>query len=480
MHAFIDEPDLAATGRVNYWGYNSLGFFAPSARYAGAGDPRDEFRGMVRALHRAGIEVLLDVVYNHTAEGNELGPTLSFRGIDNASYYWLLPDQPRYYDDHTGCGNTLNLHHPRVLQMVMDSLRYWVSEMHVDGFRFDLATALARTPDGFDTRSGLPAALRQDPLLAGVKLIAEPWDVGLGGYQVGAFPAGWSEWNDRFRDGTRAFWLHREAAPAELAQRLAGSSDLFRHDGRAPQASTNLASPHDGFRLADLVSYERKHNEANGQHNEDGHDHNLSANGGVEGPTDDAAVNALRQRQQRNLLATLLVAQGVPMLLAGDEIGHTQHGNNNAYCQDNETTWLDWEDGADWTLFEFTRRLIALRAAHPSLRRTDWLAGEDQHNCDRDVIWLSRQGTEKSVEQWEDPDSHCFGVLLGPTDRESALLVLMNAEDADVDTTLPDGEWTLLLDTSVEEPPPPAGQALPERSHRLEARSLAVLRRLGD
>jgi glycogen operon protein len=361
----------------------------------------------------------------------------------------------------------------------MDSLRYWVEEMHVDGFRFDLATALARTPDGYDPRSPFLAAVRQDPALARVKLIAEPWDVGPGGYRVGGFPSGWSEWNDRFRDGVRAFWLRREAPCAELAHRLAGSSDLFRHDGRSPQASINLITAHDGFTLADLVSYERKHNEANGQDNVDGHDHNLSTNCGVEGPTDDPGVIALRQRQQRNLLATLLVSQGVPMLLAGDELGHTQHGNNNAYCQDNETTWLDWEAGADWPLFEFTRRLIALRAAHPSLRRSVWLEGEDQLNGDRDVIWLNRHGGEKTVEQWEDPAKHCLGVLLGPTDQEPALLVLMNAEDDDLEYTLPGGEWSLLLDTSVEEAPP-AGAVVSHRRHRLCARSLAVLSRIGD
>ncbi len=479
VQCFVDEPHLRRQRRNNYWGYNTIGFFAPMARYAAGDDPRREFRDMVRALHAAGIEVILDVVYNHTAEGNEQGPTLSFRGIDNASYYSLVEDAPQHYENHSGCGNTLDLSEPRVVQLVMDSLRYWVEEMHVDGFRFDLASALAREPDGFHPRAGFLTALRQDPVLARTKLIAEPWDIGPGGYQVGAFPGGWSEWNDRFRDSVRAFWLQREAPSAELAQRLAGSSDLFQHDGRRPHASINLVTAHDGFTLADLVSYNDKHNHANGQNNEDGHDHNLSWNCGVEGPTDDPEVLYRRHRLQRNLLATLLVAQGVPMLLAGDELGHSQGGNNNAYCQDNPTTWIDWE-AMDEHLVALTQRLIRLRREHPSLRRTRWLAGQpDGPDSEPDVTWLNRYGGEKTIEQWEDPANHCLGVLLGPMAEEPALLILMNAEAGDVDYALPDGEWSLLLDTS-QAALPELDEVIRERRHQLVARSLAVLSRVGD
>jgi len=479
VQAFVDEPHLRRQGRNNYWGYNTIGFFAPMARYAAGDDARTEFREMVRALHAAGIEVILDVVYNHTAEGNEQGPTLSFRGIDNAVYYSLCPDAPQHYENHSGCGNTVDFSEPRVVQFVMDSLRFWVEEMRVDGFRFDLATAMAREPDGFHPRAGFLTALRQDPVLARTKLIAEPWDIGPGGYQVGAFPPGWSEWNDRFRDSARAFWLRREAPPAELAQRLAGSSDLYQDNGRKPQASINLITAHDGFTLADLVSYEHKHNHANGQNNEDGDDHNLSWNCGVEGPTDDPDVLALRRRLQRNLLATLLVAQGVPMLLSGDEAGHSQGGNNNAYCQDNPTTWLDWS-ALDEDLIAFTQRLTRLRRRHPSLRRTSWLAGEvAAPDEDRDVTWLNRFAGEKTVEQWEDPTNQCLGFLLGPTAEEPALLILMNAEAEDVDYVLPEGEWALLLDTASTELPDPEETILEPR-HPLVARSLAVLSRVGD
>jgi glycogen operon protein len=479
VQTFVDEPHLRRQGRNNYWGYNTIGFFAPMARYAAGDDPRTEFRDMVKALHAAGIEVLLDVVYNHTAEGNEHGPTLSFRGIDNASYYSLVPNAPEHYENHSGCGNTLDFSRPRVIQMVMDSLRFWVEEMHVDGFRFDLATVMGREPDGFHPHAGFLTALRQDPTLARTKCIAEPWDIGPGGYQVGAFPPGWSEWNDRFRDSTRAFWVRQEVPSAELAQRLAGSSDLFQHSGRRPQASVNLVTAHDGFTLADLVSYNDKHNEANGQNNDDGHDHNLSWNCGVEGPTDDPDVLALRARLQRNLLATLLVSQGVPMLLSGDELGHSQGGNNNAYCQDNPTTWIDWE-AVDADLIAFTQRLIRLRQDHPSLRRIHWLEGEPEAPTgEPDVTWINRQGGEKTIDQWEDPSNHCLGVLLGPTAEEPAILILMNAEAEDVDYVLPDGEWELLLDTAETSLPVP-GETVLERRHELVARSLAVLSRVGD
>jgi glycogen operon protein len=477
VQAFLDEPSLAADGLHNYWGYNSIGFFAPMARYASDPDNAPaEFKGMVKALHRAGIEVILDVVYNHTAEGDQLGPTLSFRGLDNMSYYRLTPDAPRYYINDSGCGNTLDAVHPRVLQLIMDSLRYWAGEMHVDGFRFDLAPCLARREAGFDPRAPFLAAIGQDPLLAPCKLIAEPWDVGPGGYQVGQFPPGWSEWNDRFRDNARAFWLQQALGPAALAPGLAGSSDLFAHNGRRPQASINMVTAHDGFTLADLVSYAHKHNEANGHDNSDGSDHNLSINNGVEGETDDPEISALRSRLKRNLLATALLAQGVPMLLAGDECGHSQGGNNNAYCQDNETTWLDWAH-MDTTLLAFTRRLIALRQAHPGLRRTAWLVGEHNGDENKDVTWLNRYGTEKTAAQWEDCAHQCFGMLLAPVGDESFLLVLINAGADAIDYTLPDGRWALLLDTARVDVPDDE-QAIDAPSYVLAERSLALFRGL--
>ena len=378
VHAFIDDRFLVEKGLRNYWGYNTLGFFAPEPRYL-SGSDIGEFKTMVKRLHDSGIEVLLDVVYNHTVEGNELGPTLSFRGIDNASYYHLDAEQPRHYANFTGTGNALNLGHPRVLQMVMDSLRYWVREMHVDGFRFDLATTLGREGDGegFDPYGSFFDAVRQDPELSRVKLIAEPWDVGPEGYRLGHYPAGWAEWNDRFRDTVRCYWRGDHGTVPELAQRIAGSSDLFEHNGRRPWCSINYVACHDGFTAADTVSYAERHNEANGEGGVDGHDHNCSANYGVEGPAEDAGINALRARQIRNLLATVMLSQGTPMLLAGDEFGRSQGGNNNAYCQDNEVSWLDWSgigaDGAD--LQAFVRRLLALRRDHPVLRRPRFLHG---------------------------------------------------------------------------------------------------------
>jgi glycogen operon protein len=465
IHAFVQDQHLVDKGLANYWGYNSIGFFAPEPRYAAVGGGVAEFKEMVAHLHDAGLEVILDVVYNHTAEGNERGPTLSFKGIDNASYYRLIPDQKRYYINETGTGNTLNLSHPRVLQMVTDSLRYWVQEMHVDGFRFDLATILGREPYGFDEGGGFLDSCRQDPVLSSVKLIAEPWDVGPGGYQVGGFAPGWAEWNDRFRDTVRAFWKGDEGKLAGLAARLTGSGDVFNRRGRKPWASVNFVTAHDGFTLNDLVSYDEKHNEANGEDNRDGHSHNISWNHGAEGPTDDPEIRALRERQKRNLLSTLLLSQGTPLLLAGDELGHSQGGNNNAYCQDNETTWLDWtaigEDGL--SLIEFTRRLIALRQSFPVLRRSRFFTGEYNEALDvRDVRWLSPAGVDMENGQWEDPNARCLGMLLDgraqatgirrPALDATALLVL-NAHHDVVNFTLPEvpggAVWRCLLDTNL-------------------------------
>ena len=453
IHEFIDERMLVQNDLVNYWGYNSIGFFAPAARYAGPpGENRDplvEFRAMVRALHRAGIEVILDVVYNHTAESDELGPTLSFRGIDNASYYRLKGESGRWYDDVTGCGNTLNVAHPRVLRMVLDSLRWWVTEMHVDGFRFDLATALARDGGGFDPGCAFLDALRQDPVLREVKMIAEPWDVAT--WETGRFPAGIAEWNDRFRDAVRGFWLTRATGAGELARRLAASSDLFRHNGKMPQSSVNYVTAHDGFTAADLVSYARKHNEANAQENRDGTDDNRSINCGIEGTTDDPQIIATRRRLQRALLATVLIAQGTPMLIAGDAEGRTQHGNNNAYCQDNPLSWVDWK-ASDDGLAGFVARIVALRRKHPAFRRNRWFDGSVTSTGDRDLAWLWRDGTEMTPARWEDRESRCFGFQFGRIDpAEAAMLVLFNAGDDDVDFTLPaapGGVWMLQLDSA--------------------------------
>ena len=476
IHEFIDERTLVQNDLVNYWGYNSIGFFAPAARYAGGGNPRAEFRAMVRRLHAAGIEVILDVVYNHTAESNEFGPTLSFRGLDNASYYRLRADSGRWYDDVTGCGNTLNAAHPRVLQMVLDSLRWWVTDMHVDGFRFDLATALAREGNGFDPGCAFLDALRQDPVLAAVKLIVEPWD--MTAWETGRFPPGMAEWNDRFRDAARGFWLTRGASAGELARRITASSDLFRHSGRVPQASINFITAHDGFSLADLVAYQSKHNEANAQDNRDGTDDNRSVNCGAEGPTTDPAVIALRGRLQRALLATLMIAQGVPMLPAGDGEGRTQDGNNNAYCQDNPLSWIAWEH-ADTVLADFTRRLLALRKTYPAFRRTRWFDGSPTAAGDRDLLWLWRDGTEMTPGRWESEDSRCFGFLLGRLEaRETALLVLINGGDGDILFTLPappGSAWSLLLDTAD----PAAASREFHAAATVPARALLVLASAG-
>ncbi len=463
IHAFVDDSYLIEKDLKNYWGYNTIGFFAPEPRYLNAPFV-NEFREMVNQFHAAGIEVILDVVYNHTAEGNELGPTISFKGIDNASYYRLMPDQPRYYINDTGTGNTVNLSHPRVLQMVADSLRYWATEMRVDGFRFDLATILAREPYGFDEGGGFLDSCRQDPVLSSVKLIAEPWDIGPGGYQVGQFPPGWAEWNDKYRDSVRAFWKGDEGTLGEFAARVSGSGDLFNNRGRKPWASVNFITAHDGFNLNDLVSHDDKHNEANGEDNRDGHSNNHSWNHGVEGPTDDPDIKALRERQKRNLMATLLLSQGTPMILAGDEFGHTQRGMNNAYAQDNEITWLDWdaigEDGR--TLLRFTRKLIAIRKTYPILHRGRFLVG--QHNEElgvKDVTWLLPDGTEMAGEHWDDAHARCFGMLLDgraqPTGikrrgQDATLLIVFNAHHDVVEFSLPEApggsRWVGLVDTN--------------------------------
>jgi glycogen operon protein len=453
IHAFVDDRVLVERGLSNYWGYNTLCFFAPEQRYAPEG-PLDQFRATVSRLHDAGIEIVLDVVYNHTAEGNHMGPTLSFRGIDNTSYYWLMPDEPRYYDDFTGCGNALNLTHPRVLQMVMDSLRYWVEVCHVDGFRFDLASTLGRGPNGFDRGAAFFAAIRQDPMLATVKLIAEPWDIGMGGYQVGGFPAGWSEWNDHFRRTLRRYWAGEGSLIGELGGRMTASADLFNHDDRNPRASINHVTVHDGFTMADLVSYERKHNEANGEDNRDGSDDNYSTNGGVEGPTADEGIRTLRQQLRRNFLSSLMLAHGVPLILAGDEVGNSQGGNNNAYCQDNETGWVDWSalgrDGDDMSAL--VARLAGLRRDFQQLRPRHWVEGR-RPDGSFGVLWLTPQSTEMTEEDWNFPDGHFLSYVLGPIESEKPpLFVVLNAAPEPVEfafPSLPDAaRWTLLLDTT--------------------------------
>jgi isoamylase len=486
IHSFVSDDLLLQKGLTNYWGYNTIGFFAPDPRYAhGAHRILAEFKEMVARFHEAGIEVILDVVYNHTAEGNERGPTLSFRGIDNVSYYRLMPSDKRYYINDTGTGNTFNLSHTRVLQLVTDSLRYWVNEMRVDGFRFDLGTVLAREPEGFDIESGFLKACRQDPVLNSVKLIAEPWDIGPGGYQVGAFPPGWAEWNDRFRDTVRDFW--RGQAPASaLAPRLCASPDFFNRRGRKPRSSVNFVTAHDGFTLNDLVSFNDKHNEANGENNRDGSSNNRSWNCGAEGPTDDEAVLALRRRQMRNMLATLLFAQGTPMLLAGDEFARTQRGNNNAYCQDNEISWVHWNfDDFARRQTAFVARLTALRREYPILRRSRFLTGEYNAELDvKDVTWIDASGVEMREETWKDDSTHCFGMMIDgraqPTGirqkgSDATVLIVFNAHYDVVAFTLPQcaggSSWTLLIDTNVEQPVKPAtfetGDAYETSAHSL-------------
>ncbi len=471
VHTYTDEPFLIEMGLTNYWGYNTLNFFAPSARYASSGHPGEqvrEFKSMVKALHAAGIEVILDVVYNHTAEGNNLGPTLSFKGIDNREYYRLEPDQPRFYMDFTGTGNTLNVRQPQVLQLLMDSLRYWVQEMHVDGFRFDLASALARELYDVERLSSFFDTIHQDPILSRVKLIAEPWDVGEGGYQVGNFPVLWTEWNGKYRDAVRSFWRGDDRPVTEMGYRLTGSSDLYQGDGRHPYASINFVTAHDGFTLNDLVSYDHKHNQANGENNRDGSDHNISANYGHEGPTDDPEILAVRHRQRRNLLATILLSQGVPMLLGGDELGRTQQGNNNGYCQDNEISWYDWDlTDDDRALVEFTRRLIALRQAQPTLRRRKFFHGRRIRGADvKDLTWLQTNGKEMTDAQWHDASLGALGLVLagdaiderdprGQPITGDTLAILLNAEAEPTVFTLPTAggkqpprRWEILIDTN--------------------------------
>jgi glycogen operon protein len=492
VHFAVDDRHLVEKGLRNYWGYNTLGYFAPDPRY-GASSKVGEFKTMVKTMHSAGLEVILDVVYNHTAEGSELGPTLCLRGIDNACYYRLKPEAPRYYMDYTGCGNTLNMRHPRVLQLFMDSLRYWVNEMHVDGFRFDLASALARELHEVDRLGAFFDVLRQDPVLNAVKLIAEPWDLGEGGYQVGNFPPGWAEWNDKYRDSMRAYWRGDGGLIGEFARRFTGSSDLYGRSGRRPHASINFVTAHDGFTLRDLVSYDAKHNEANLDDNRDGTDNNRSWNCGVEGPTDDPGVLALRERQSRNLLATLLLSQGVPMLLAGDEAGRTQRGNNNAFCQDNALSWLDWDsDPARERLLEFVRALLDLRRRHPVFRRRHFFEGRPLEHGGKDIAWLKPDGAEMTVEEWHHDFARCLGVYHGGDAmdevdargrrvRDDSFVVLFNAHHDAIEFTVPAAlgtSFAVMVDTARGDLPPgervhPGGEPYP-----LEGRSLAVLRRV--
>lgn len=443
----LDEARLAALGLTNHWGYNTLGFFCPEPRYAAGADPRAEFRAMVDRLHEAGIEVILDIVFNHTAEGDGDGPLLAWRGLDNASWYRLARDRRAAYENFSGCGNTLAIGHPRVLQFVLDCLRWWVRHMGVDGFRFDLAPALGRDDEAFDRHGAFFKAVAQDPSLQGVRMIAEPWDMGPDGYQLGHFPRGWLEWNDRFRDAARAFWLGHDATRGEFALRLSGSADRFHARRRSPLESVNYIVSHDGFTLADLVAYRERHNEANGEESRDGHAHNLSCNGGVEGPSDDPAVRALRARLQRALLATLLLAQGTPMLAAGDEIGHSQRGNNNPYCQDNEITWLDW-DAADATLVDFVARLLALRRRALPFGAA-WYSGRVDARGRLDLEWLHPAGGRMTVAHWNERDERALGALIGaPGGGEERLLLLFNADPADVHFVLPPGRWVAEFDSS--------------------------------
>jgi len=491
VHCFIDDRSLIERGLRNFWGYNSIGFFAPEPRYSASGTI-NEFKTMVKTLHSAGIEVILDVVYNHTAEGNQLGPTLSFRGIDNPVYYRLIGDNPRYYMDYTGTGNTLNMRHPRVLQLIMDSLRYWVLEMHVDGFRFDLAATLARELHEVDRLGAFLDIIHQDPVLSQVKLIAEPWDLGEGGYQVGKFPVGWAEWNDKYRDAVRSYWKGDGGLIGELAYRITGSSDLYARSGRRPYASINFVTAHDGFTLQDLVSYNSKHNEANGEENRDGTDNNRSWNCGVEGPTDDPEVKALRARQKRNFLATLFLSQGVPMLLAGDAIGHTQLGNNNAYCQDNEISWINWDpEAADTELLGFVRRLIGLRKNHPVFHRRNFFQGRSIKGADiKDILWLHPDGKEMTDEEWKQESARCLGVFLsgegleelderGQPVSDQNFLLLMNAHHEPVPFVLPappsQDSWLALVDTSCQTTNNPDFPYQPDTQYPLQARSLVLL-----
>jgi isoamylase len=497
VHEFVSDRYLKDKGLANYWGYNSIGFFAPDFRYASAGARGQqvaEFKTMVKKLHEAGIEVILDVVYNHTAEGNHLGPTFSFRGIDNAAYYRLVPDNRRYYMDYTGCGNTLNMTHPRTLQLIMDSLRYWIQEMHVDGFRFDLASALARELNDVDRLGAFFDIIQQDPVISQVKLIAEPWDLGEGGYQVGNFPVLWAEWNGIYRDSVRAFWKGDEGQAGSMGHRLTGSSDLYGRGGRRPYASINFVTAHDGFTLNDLVSYNDKHNEANGEGNRDGHDHNLSWNHGIEGPTDDVKIIDLRERQKRNLLTTLLLSEGVPMVCGGDEVSRTQLGNNNAYCQDNEVSWLDWKvDHRRRALLAFTRSLIRLRRRHPVFRRRQFFFGRRIHGSEvKDLSWFRCDGREMTPDDWNNSLTRCFGLRLagdaiGEPDTlgrrivDDTFLVMLNAHHEPMPFTLPahhkSVRWQPVLDTREPTGRPRRARAMRGgEAYEMEARSMAVMR----
>ncbi len=496
IHQHVEDQHLVEKNLKNYWGYNTISFFAPHHSYAAAKPGPEvvtEFKQMVKNLHAAGIEVILDVVYNHTAEGNHLGPTLSFKGIDNPTYYWLMPDSKQHYMDFTGCGNSLNVLHPTVLRMIVDSLRYWVTECHVDGFRFDLAATLVRGESDINKSSSFLAIMHQDPVLSQVKLIAEPWDIGMGGYLVGNFPVLWTEWNGRYRDTVRKYWKGDESQVSELAQRISGSSDLYQTNGKRPYASINFITAHDGFSLNDLVSYGDKHNEANGENNNDGESNNNSWNCGAEGDTDDEAIIKLRHRQRRNFLATLLLSQGVPMLLGGDEYGRTQYGNNNAYCQDDEISWLGWDrDEPKQQLLSYTQKLIKLRADHPVFRRPKFFQGRKIRGSDvKDIMWFNPGGTEMNDDEWNSGFVKCLGMLLsgktmdvrdeqGEPIVDDTFLILFNANHDPQDFVLPgraDVHWDLIVDTVDE-----LGFVEPPRQHqagqpiKLAERSLCVLR----
>jgi glycogen operon protein len=496
VHQFVHDAHVVERGFRNYWGYNSIGYLAPHNEYAASGQRGQqirEFKEMVKALHAAGLEVILDVVYNHTAEGNHLGPMLAFKGIDNAAYYRLVAEDARHYMDYTGTGNSLNMRHPHVLQLIMDSLRYWVADMHVDGFRFDLAATLARELHDVDRLSAFFDLIQQDPVINRVKLIAEPWDVGPGGYQVGNFPPLWSEWNGKYRDSVRDYWRGADQTLGEVASRITGSSDLYESTGRRPFASVNFVTAHDGFTLRDLVSYNDKHNEANGEDNRDGEGHNRSWNCGAEGPTDDAGITALRARQQRNFLTTLLLSQGVPMLLAGDELGRTQRGNNNAYCQDSEVSWVDWGQ-VDLDLLEFARRVVELRRKHPVFRRRRWFQGRPLHGSGiADIGWFRPDGSEMSEEDWTAGFVKSLALFLngegipslGPRGErivDESFCLLLNAHHEPMDFVLPDhawgSQWALVLDTAR----PPAGDGGVRAAGQpvaVEARAIVVLQRVG-
>jgi glycogen operon protein len=494
IQAFVDDKLLLDKGLRNYWGYNTIGFLAPDTRYRGqnvAGSGVREFKTMVKALHAAGIEVILDVVYNHTAEGNHLGPTFSFKGLDNLTYYRTVAEDPRFYFDYTGTGNTLNMTQPHTLELVMNSLRYWVTEMHVDGFRFDLASTLARSLHEVDRLSSFFMLVHQDPVLSQVKLIAEPWDVGEGGYQVGNFPVRWAEWNGKYRDAIREFWRGLGRNAGELGYRLSGSSDLYENDGRSPYSSVNFITAHDGFSMHDLVSYDHKHNEANGEDNRDGTNDNASWNCGAEGDTDDPNIRALRARQMRNLMSTLLLSQGTPMICGGDEIARTQHGNNNAYCQDNEISWYDWNLGDEQkAMLAFTKRLIALRKAHPGLRRAKFFKGRRIRGTQvRDVLWLRHDGEEMNDDDWSNPQTASLSMFLSgkgldTVDEEGNpmvdddLLLVVNGSHVDLDWVLPKvggpEAWELLVDTGAVDR---EERVAPSATTRLEARTLKLYRR---